>query len=66
MARERAISLLEGARRPLGELLIAQRLCTPAQLEDALRRQETDDALLGDILVDAGVVPETEVVRVLG
>lgn len=40
----------------LGELLVARRLITPAQLQEALRQQEATKEFLGAVLVRTGLI----------
>lgn len=50
----------------LGEMLLAQRLVTPAQLEEALETQVIHGGRLGTNLVELGFLKEAELARVLG
>jgi hypothetical protein len=49
----------------LGELLLRRSLITQAQLEQALARQRTSGAFLGELLVDMGFATEDEVLAAL-
>ena len=68
MASDRPISLVEESRggNLLGRILVAQGLLTEAQIEQALAIQEQTQARLGEILLDSKLVPERELMRVLG
>lgn len=57
---------LLGFKRKLGDLLLERRLLTLSKLEQALKRQKESGALLGDTLVDLGLVPERVIIEVLG
>lgn len=61
---------LRTAPRPgsglLGELLVANGLATAAQVEGALRRQRSSGRRIGELLVEAGIVDERDVVSVVG
>jgi len=50
----------------LGELLLQERLITPAQLEEALETQVVHGGRLGTNLVEHGFLPEADLARVLG
>lgn len=52
-------------RKKLGELLVERKIITPAQLENALRLQEEKGGLLGQILVNLGIVTEESVAQAL-
>jgi hypothetical protein len=47
----------DSVRRPLGEVLVATGLLTPAELDRALAEQTGTGRLLGQVLVEAGLVP---------
>jgi type IV pilus assembly protein PilB len=68
MALDRPISLVEEPRGGdlLGRILVAQGLLTEAQVEQALAIQNQTHARLGEILLDSKLVPERELMRVLG
>ncbi len=51
--------------KPLGELLVEQSWITPADLEDALARQEQTGQKLGQIVVDGGFISVEELTTVL-
>ena len=53
------------ARTRLGELLVAAKLITPAQLSEALLQQAASGKRIGSALVDAGVLDESDLARVL-
>lgn len=58
---------LESAAVPqLGQLLLEEKLVTPAQLEEALETQVVHGGRLGTNLVELGFLPEAELARVLG
>jgi len=50
----------------LGELLIAEKLVTPAQVEEALETQVVHGGRLGTNLVELGFLQEQDLARVLG
>lgn len=50
----------------LGELLLEEKLITPAQLEEALETQVVHGGRLGTNLVEHGFLPEKDLARVLG
>ncbi|MDX2191922.1 MAG: ATPase, T2SS/T4P/T4SS family [Gemmatimonadales bacterium] len=52
-------------QKRLGELLLEQRSVTPADLEQAVERSRKVRQRLGDLLIDEGLAPETEVYRAL-
>jgi type IV pilus assembly protein PilB len=49
----------------LGEILIAQKVITPGELDKALAVQQRNGGLMGKILVDLGFVTEEEVALAL-
>jgi type IV pilus assembly protein PilB len=51
---------------PLGRLLIARGIASEEQVEWALARQKQSGALLGEILVEARLLPEPELASALG
>ena len=51
-------------RRHVGELLIEEGVITAEQMDDALENQAKSGGLLGLILMDMGVVTETDIARV--
>lgn len=53
------------ARVRLGELLVEAQIITRQQLEDALHLQKQDGRRIGTLLVDAGLVSETQVTQIL-
>lgn len=52
-------------RKQLGDLLIEQGKITKEQLDEALERQRTSGEPIGQLLVDAGHISETELLKVL-
>lgn len=52
-------------RKKLGEILIATRQLSPAQLDQAVTLQKQTPKRLGDLLVDLGLVPVKEIQRAL-
>jgi hypothetical protein len=52
-------------RESLGQFLVRERLVTEEQLFRALLRQETEGRLIGALLVESGVLSETDLVRML-
>lgn len=52
-------------KQPLGEILIARRMITEAQLEEALRVQKKENIFLGEILIRLGFVEERDIVVAL-
>lgn len=50
----------------LGELLVAEKLVTPAQVEEALETQVVHGGRLGTNLVELGFLQENDLARVLG
>src|SRR5437899_1874813 len=53
------------ARVRLGELLVDAQIITREQLEDALALQKRDGRRIGTLLVEAGLVSETQVTQIL-
>src|SRR4051812_25343027 len=53
------------ARVRLGELLVEAHIITRQQLEEALLLQKKDGRRIGTLLVDAGLVSETQVTQIL-
>ena len=53
-------------KHPLGEMLIREKLISPAQLEKALAEQKASNKRLGHCLIDLGYVTENDLLRVLG
>src|ERR1700694_5821401 len=68
MALDRPVSLVEEPRGGdlLGRILVAQGLLTDLQIEQALAIQNQTHARLGEILLESKLVPERELMRVLG
>lgn len=60
-----ASSLLQPIRKKLGEILIATRQLSPAQLDQAVTLQKHTPKRLGDLLVELGLVPVKEIQRAL-
>jgi predicted double-glycine peptidase len=58
-------SLFQPIRRKLGEILIATRQLSPAQLAQAVTLQKHTPKRLGDLLVELGLVPMKEIQRAL-
>ena len=52
-------------RKQLGDLLIEQSKITKEQLDEALERQRTTGEPIGQLLVEAGRISETELLKVL-
>jgi hypothetical protein len=52
-----AAAVPDSVRRPLGEVLVATGLLSPAELDRALAEQAGTGRLLGQVLVEAGLVP---------
>ncbi|MCZ6573166.1 MAG: hypothetical protein ACE10D_13350 [Planctomycetota bacterium] len=52
-------------RKPLGEILVAEGLLDRETVDDALRKQKTTKRLLSDILLDAGLILETDLAALL-
>lgn len=52
-------------KQPLGEILIARKLITIHQLEEALRLQKRENVFLGEILVKLGYLEERDIVVAL-
>ncbi len=52
-------------KQPLGEILIARKLITEAQLEEALHAQKKENVFLGEILIRMGFVEERDIVVAL-
>lgn len=50
---------------PLGELLVAANILTQADLDNVLERQKGDGRRLGTLLIESGLVTETQVVQIL-
>src|SRR5256712_2648160 len=55
-----------GRRRPLGELLLAEGVVTPDQLNRALEIHRATGERLGQVLLDMGVVDQERLARLLG
>jgi len=53
-------------KHPLGEMLIREKLITPAQLEKAIAEQKASNKRLGHSLIDMGYITEDNLLRVLG
>ncbi|HEY6080280.1 MAG TPA: hypothetical protein VIW29_15810 [Polyangiaceae bacterium] len=53
------------ARIRLGELLVEAQIITAEQLEDALNLQKKDGRRIGTLLVEAGLVSETQVTQIV-
>jgi type IV pilus assembly protein PilB len=68
MALDQPVSLVDEPRDRdlLGRILVAQGLLNEAQVEQALVIQNQTHARLGEILVESRLVPERELMRVLG
>jgi type IV pilus assembly protein PilB len=68
MAVDRPISLVDEPQRGdlLGRVLVEQGLLTEAQVEQALAIQGQTHARIGEILLESKLVPERELMRVLG
>jgi type IV pilus assembly protein PilB len=49
----------------VGELLVAEKLITPAQLDEALVAQRETGVMLGELLVNRGIVPAAALVQAL-
>jgi hypothetical protein len=54
-----AAEMPDSIRRPLGEVLVATGLLTPAELDRALAEQAGTGRRLGQVLVEAGLVPRS-------
>ncbi len=66
--RERAASLAEEVQRSrgkLGEILVADRLVSPAELERALEEQRRSGKLLGRVLLDMKLVSRVDLLAAL-
>jgi type IV pilus assembly protein PilB len=57
--------MASGTRPLLGQLLVRHGLITPAQLEEALRRQLTTGKLLGETLIEMGAIGREDLGRML-
>jgi len=68
MALDQPVSLVDEPRDRdlLGRILVAQGLLNDAQVEQALAIQTQTHARLGEILVESRLLPERELMRVLG
>ena len=68
MAFDRPVALVEEPRGGdlLGRILVALGLLTDVQIEQALASQKQTHARLGEILLDSKLIPERELMRVLG
>lgn len=53
-------------RLRIGELLLQAKLITPERLEDALTLQRAQGRKLGQVLIDLGIVNETQLTQALG
>jgi len=53
-------------KHPLGEMLIQEKLITPAQLEKAIAEQKASNKRIGHALIDLGYITEDDLLRVLG
>lgn len=56
---------VHGARKRLGDLLLAAKLITPEQLEQALGVQKRTGERLGKVLVNMGLVTEDDILKTL-
>ncbi|MBX3130599.1 MAG: hypothetical protein KF718_28025 [Polyangiaceae bacterium] len=56
---------MSAVRVPLGEMLVAAQVITREQLEEVLGLQKQDGRRLGTLLVESGVVTETQVTQIL-
>jgi type IV pilus assembly protein PilB len=52
-------------RRRIGEILVNEGLITPDQLEDALKVQKKTGELLGSVLMDMGLVAESDIAKTM-
>jgi hypothetical protein len=52
-------------RRRIGEILVNEGLVTPEQLEEALRVQKKTGDLLGSVLMDMGLVAESDIAKTM-
>ncbi|MBJ6727407.1 glycosyl transferase family protein [Geomesophilobacter sediminis] len=57
---------LSAFRRRIGDMLVERRLINFTQLEEAIAEQKRSGRLLGDILMQKGLVSEDELVQTLG
>jgi len=62
----RFVTLPQQKRKMLGEVLIAEGLLTPEQLEQALANQKRHGGRIGGILKGLGFVSEEGIIRALG
>ncbi|MFH1074446.1 MAG: ATPase, T2SS/T4P/T4SS family [Candidatus Firestonebacteria bacterium] len=53
-------------KHPLGEMLIQEKLITPAQLEKAIAEQKSSNKRLGHALIDLGYIKEDDLLKILG
>ena len=53
-------------RLRLGELLVQAKVLTQERLEDALALQRAQGRKLGQVLIDLGIVNETQLTQALG
>ena len=53
-------------KHPLGEMLIQEKVITPAQLEKAMAEQKASGKRLGHALIDLGYIKEDDLLKVLG
>ncbi|OGF49635.1 MAG: hypothetical protein A2231_06070 [Candidatus Firestonebacteria bacterium RIFOXYA2_FULL_40_8] len=53
-------------KHPLGEMLIQEKLITPAQLEKAIAEQKASNKRLGHALIDLGYITEDDLLKILG
>jgi len=52
-------------RRRIGEILVNEGLVTPEQLDEALRVQKKSGELLGTVLMDMGLVAESDIAKTM-
>ena len=52
-------------RRRLGEMLVGEGIITREELDEALRRKETEGGFVGQILVDLGYIKQNELISFL-
>ena len=57
---------LRGYRRRLGDLLLERRFLSVKDLDEAIRRQESEHKPLGTIILEMGLVQEEDLLQVLG
>src|SRR5439155_10900925 len=62
----RSLAIKRSSLARLGDMLLEEKLCTPAQLEEALETQVVHGGRLGTNLCELGFLKEPDLARMLG